>query len=237
VPPSFAEPLRVIIPCLDEEQAIGQLVAALRRNLDVGDRVIVVDNGSRDRTAEVASAAGAEVVSEPHRGYGRACLAGVRAAGDGVAVFLDGDGADPPEDLTRVVAPIRAGAADLVVGSRRDREPGSMTAAQRFGNRLATSLIGLIGGARVTDLGPMRAIRVDRLLALDPGALTYGWSTEMTVKALRAGYRYVEIPVGHRRRIGVSKVSGTFSGSVKAGFRILWTAVRWSRWRPGDAAA
>ena len=237
MPPSVAEPLRVIIPCLDEEPAVGQLVAALRRNLDVGDRIIVVDNGSRDRTAEVASAAGAEVVSEPRRGYGRACLAGVRAACDGVAVFLDGDGADRPEDLTRVVAPIQAGAADLVVGARRDRERGSMTAAQRFGNRLATSLIGLICGARVTDLGPMRAIRVDRLLALDPGARTYGWSTEMTVKALRAGYRYVEIPVGHRRRVGVSKVSGTFSGSVKAGFRILWTAVRWSRWRPRDAAA
>ena len=237
MPPSVAEPLRVIIPCLDEEPAIGQLVSVLLRSLDVGDRVIVVDNGSRDRTAEVASATGAEVVSEPHRGYGRACLAGVRAAGDGVAVFLDGDGADRPEDLTCVVAPIRAGAADLVVGSRRDREPGSMTVAQRFGNRLATSLMGLTCGARVTDLGPMRAIRVDRLLALEPGALTYGWSTEMTVKALRAGYRYVEIPVGHRRRIGVSKVSGTFSGSVRAGFRILWTAIRWSRWRPGDAAA
>jgi glycosyltransferase involved in cell wall biosynthesis len=236
VPPSDAEPLRVIIPCLDEEPAIGQLVAALRRKLDPGDRVIVVDNGSRDRTAEVASAAGAEVVSEPRRGYGRACLSGVRAAGDGVAVFLDGDGADPPEHLTRVVAPIRAGAADLVVGSRRDLEPGSMTAAQRFGNRLATSLIGLICDARVTDLGPMRAIRVDRLLALDPRARTYGWSTEMTVKALRAGYRYVEIPVGHRRRIGVSKVSGTFSGSVRAGFRILWTAVRWSRWQVRNAA-
>ena len=138
MPPSDAEPLRAIIPCLDEEPAIGQLVAALRRKLDPGDRVIVVDNGSRDRTAEVASAAGAEVVSEPHRGYGRACLAGLRAARDGVAVFLDGDGADPPEDLVRVVAPIRAGAADLVVGSRRDREPGSMTAAQRFGNGVAT---------------------------------------------------------------------------------------------------
>jgi len=237
VPPTDAEPLRVIIPCLDEEPAIGQLVAALRRKLDPCDRVIVVDNGSRDRTAEAASAAGAEVVSEPHRGYGRACLAGLRAARDGVAVFLDGDGADPPEDLARVVAPIRAGAADLVVGSRRDREPGSMTAAQRFGNRLATSLIGLICDARVTDLGPMRAIRVERLLALDPRALTYGWSTEMTVKALRARYRYVEIPVGHRRRIGVSKVSGTFSGSVRAGFRILWTTVRWSRWHARDAAA
>ncbi len=234
MPTIDAGALRVIIPCLDEEPAIGQLVAALRRSLDARDRVIVVDNGSRDRTAEVASAAGAEVIFEPHRGYGRACLAGVRAAGDGIAVFLDGDGADHPEDLSRVVSPVRAGSADLVVGARRDRESGSMTALQRFGNRLATSLIGWTCGADVTDLGPMRAIRVDRLLALEPRARTYGWSTEMTVKALRAGYRYVEVPVRHRRRIGVSKVSGTVSGSVRAGIRILWTAVRWSRWRPAE---
>lgn len=229
-----AWPLRVIIPCLDEEAAIGQLVAALRSSLAARDRVIVVDNGSRDRTAEVASRAGAEVISEPRRGYGRACLAGVRAAGDGIAVFLDGDGADDPEDLDRVVSPVRAGSADLVVGVRRDREPGSMTAPQRFGNRLATSLIGWTCGAEVSDLGPMRAIRVDRLRALEPRARTYGWSTEMTVKALRAGYRYVEVPVRHRRRIGVSKVSGTVSGSVRAGARILWTAIRWSRWRLGE---
>lgn len=231
MPPTDAGPLRVIIPCLDEEPAIGQLVATLRRNLDARDRVIVVDNGSRDRTAAVALAAGAEVVAEARRGYGRACLAGVRAAGDGIAVFLDGDGADHPDDLDRVVSPVRADSADLVVGARRDRESGSMTAFQRFGNRLATSLIGWACGAKVTDLGPMRAIRVDRLLALEPSARTYGWSTEMTVKALRAGYRYVEVPVRHRRRIGVSKVSGTVTGSVRAGARILWTAVRWSRWR------
>jgi len=234
VQPIDAGPLRVIIPCLDEEAAIGQLVTALRRNLDARDRIIVVDNGSRDRTVEVARTAGAEVVSEARRGYGRACLAGVLAAGDGIAVFLDGDGADHPEDLDRVVSPVRAGSADLAVGARRDREPGSMTSLQRFGNRLATSLIGWSCGAVVTDLGPMRAIRVERLLALEPRARTYGWSTEMTVKALRAGYRYVEVPVRHRRRIGVSKVSGTISGSVRAGFRILWTAVRWSRWRSGE---
>jgi glycosyltransferase involved in cell wall biosynthesis len=228
------QPLRVIIPCLDEEPAIGLLVAALRRNLAAQDRVIVVDNGSRDRTAEVALAAGAEVVAEPRRGYGRACLAGVRAAGDGIAVFLDGDGADHPEDLNRVVSPVRAGSADLVVGARRDREAGSMTALQRFGNRLATSLISWTCRAEVTDLGPMRAILVDRLLSLEPRAGTYGWSTEMTIKALRAGYRYVEIPVRHRRRIGVSKVSGTVSGSVRAGARILWTALRWSHWRPAE---
>ena len=227
------EALRVIIPCLDEEPAIGALVRALRANLDAQrDRVIVVDNGSRDGTAAAAIAAGAEVVSEPRRGYGRACLAGVRAAEDGIAVFLDGDGADHPGDLDQVAAPVREGRADLVVGARRQRERGSMTTFQRFGNRLATTLISSLCGTPVSDLGPMRAIRVERLLALQPQAGTYGWSTEMTVKALRAGYRYLEVPVQHRRRIGLSKVSGTVSGSLRAGARILWTTIRWSRWRP-----
>ena len=227
------QPLTVIVPCLNEEPAIGSVVRSLRAVLDPARaRVIVVDNGSRDRTAEVARAAGAEVVPEPRRGYGRACLAGVLAAGDGVAVFLDGDGADHPEDLLRVVAPLRTGRADLVVGARQVRERGSMTTFQRFGNGLATTLIGLLCGARVTDLGPMRAIRVDRLLALEPRASTYGWATEMTVKALRAGYRYREVPVRYRRRAGVSKVSGTLTGSVRAGARILWTALRCARWQP-----
>lgn len=233
--PSNGGKLQVIIPCLDEEPAIGRVVSALRRNLAPADRIIVVDNGSRDRTAEVATAAGAEVVREPRRGYGWACLAGLRACEDGIAVFLDGDGADDPEDLARVVAPIAAGAADLVVGARRDREQGSMTLAQRFGNRLVTWMVSCACGANVTDLGPMRAIRVDRLVALHPSAHTYGWSTEMTVKAIRARYRYVEAPVRHRRRIGVSKVSGTFWGSTRAGFRILWTVARWSRWRAAEA--
>jgi glycosyltransferase involved in cell wall biosynthesis len=235
--PTDGRALRVIIPCLDEELAIGQLVATLRRHLGPRDRIIVVDNGSRDRTARIATAAGAEVISEPRRGYGRACLAGIRACGDGIAVFLDGDGADRPEDLMNVVGPIMSGSAELVVGARRERETGSMTLAQRFGNRLVTSMISLASGKRVTDLGPMRAIRVEMLMALQPSARTYGWSTEMTVKALRADYRYVEVPVGHRRRIGVSKVSGTFWGGMRAGFRILWTAARWSRWRPGDAVS
>lgn len=228
-------PVRVVIPCLDEEPAIGSLVRELWAVLDpVRDRIIVADNGSRDRTAEVAMAAGAEVVYEPRRGYGRACLAGVLAAGDGIAVFLDGDAADRPQDLAEVVGPVRSGAADLVVGVRRHREAGSMTPLQRAGNRLATRLISLLCGARVEDLGPMRAIRVDRLLALRPAARTYGWSTEITVKALRAGHRYLEVPVGHRRRVGVSKVSGTFSGSLRAGARILWTAVYWARWSPAQ---
>ena len=226
-------PLRVVIPCLDEEQAIGPLVNAVRRTIDPSiDRIIVVDNGSRDRTALFASAAGAEVVSEPRRGYGRACAAGARAAGDGVLVFLDGDGADEPGDIHRVAGPVQDGLTDLAVGVRRHREPGSMTRFQRIGNRVATLLIGWLNRAQVSDLGPMRAIRADRLFALQPRASSYGWSTEMTVKALRAGYRYLEVPVHHNhRRAGVSKVSGTIGGSVKAGARILWTAVRWSRWR------
>ncbi len=230
--------LRVIIPCLDEEGAIGRLVTELRSTLDHDrDRVIVVDNGSRDRTAEVARAAGAEVVAEPARGYGRACLTGLLAAGDGIAVFLDGDGADRPQDVTAVAAPIQSGVADLVVGARSQRETGSMTALQRFGNRVATAFISFACGRKVTDLGPMRAIAVHQLLALQPAARTYGWSTEMTVKALRAGYRYLEVPVGHRRRVGVSKVSGTVSGSLRAGVRILWTAARYARWRPVEVRA
>lgn len=223
-------PLRVVIPCLDEELTIGALVEALRAVLDArADRIIVVDNGSCDHTAQVALAAGAEVVSEPRRGYGRACLAGARAAGDGVAIFMDGDGADRPEDLHRVAEPVRAGLADLAVGVRRDREPGSMTTFQRLGNRLATALIGALCGAHVSDLGPLRAIWVERLLALGPQATTYGWSTELTVKALRAGYRYLEVPVGHRRRrAGASKVSGSLGGSLRAGVLILWTVLRWA---------
>jgi hypothetical protein len=230
-------PLRVVIPCLDEEEAIGPLVARLREMLASDDRVIVVDNGSRDRTAEVARAVGAEVVSEPHRGYGRACIAGARAARDGVVVFLDGDGADDPADIHLVAGPVQSGLVDLAVGVRRHREPGSMTSFQRFGNRLVTTVIGWMNRAQVSDLGPMRAIRIDRLMALEPQALTYGWSTEMTVKALRAGYRYLEVPVRHHRRVGVSKVSGTLKGSVRAGARIMWTALRWSRWQPSVRAA
>jgi len=228
--------LRVVIPCLDEEKAIGPLVTALLRVLDPEiDHVIVVDNGSRDRTAEVARQAGARVIVEAHRGYGRACLAGVRAAADGVLVFLDGDGADDPDDLMLVAAPVLEGAADLVVGVRRQRDSGSMTAFQRLGNRVATRLIGRMNRVQVSDLGPMRAIGLARLLALQPSAQTYGWSTEMTVKAIRAGYRYAEVPVRHHRRVGVSKVSGTLSGSLRAGARILWTTLRWSRWRPASA--
>lgn len=227
-----ATDLRFIVPCLDEEAAIGPLVSALRGRFPrAADRVIVVDNGSRDRTAEVARHAGAEIVAEPVRGYGRACMAGLAAAGAGIAVFLDGDGADDLAALEAIIAPVRDGTADLVVGVRTDPDEGSMTAFQQFGNRASCWAISRLCGVRVTDLGPMRAIRVERLGELKPASTTYGWSTEMTVKALRAGFRYREVAVGYRCRIGTSKVSGTILGTLRAGFRIPVTVVRFSRWR------
>jgi len=227
--------IAAVIPCLNEAASIGQVVAQLRAQPHVRvERVIVVDGGSTDGTGDAASAAGAEVVREERRGYGRACHAGVLAAeGADVLVLLDGDASDDPADLPRIVGPVVAGEADLVVGSRGrgGREPGSMTPQQLVGNRLAAALMRLLYGLRVSDLGPFRAIRRDKLLALGMREMTYGWSVEMTVKAARAGYRYREVPVSYRRRIGVSKVGGTVKGSLKAGWCILSTTLKYARWR------
>jgi glycosyltransferase involved in cell wall biosynthesis len=231
--------MAVVIPALDEEKAIGRVVAGVRSRLRSHDRLIVVDNGSQDATAAVAAAAGAEVVSEPRRGYGRACWAGVRAAaGVEVVVLMDGDGADDPGAIPALAEPVLAGEADLVVGVREAgwREPGSMTRAQAFGNRLAGLAIRLLLGARVADLGPLRAVRRRDLLALEMSEMTYGWSAEMTVKALRAEYRYRELPVPYARRIGRSKVSGDPVAALRAGGRILATVARCSRWRPTAGA-
>jgi len=182
--------------------------------------VIVVDNGSTDGTGEIARKAGARVVREERRGYGYACRAGVLAARDAdVIVLLDGE-------------------ADLVVGSRSlgAWEPGSMTPQQVFGNRLAAWLIWKIYGVRVSDLGPFRAIRRSDLLALDMREMSYGWSVEMIVKSVRAGYRYREVPVKYHRRIGVSKVGGTLRGSLKAGWCIISTTLSYARWTPENTA-
>ena len=223
--------IAAVIPALNEADAIGRVVAGLLGRADVAiDRVIVVDNGSTDGTGERARAAGAQVVREERRGYGRACLAGVLAAQDAeIIVLLDGDAAD---DLPRIVAPLLAGEADLVVGARARgaREAGAMTPQQIFGNALAARLMGLLYGVRVTDLGPFRAIRRADLLRLAMSEMTYGWSVEMMVKAARAGYRYREVPVRYHRRIGVSKVGGTLAGSVRAGWCILATTLRHCRW-------
>lgn len=230
-----------VIPALNEAPAIARVVAGLLTQPGVTfARVIVVDNGSTDGTGPLAAAAGATVVREERRGYGRACLAGVRAATEAdIVVLLDGDAADDPADLPALLAPLLAGRADLVVGSRTlgVRSPGSMSPQQIWGNRLAAWLARRLYGVAVTDLGPLRAIRRDRLLALEMRELTYGWSVEMLVKAARAGYRYAEVPVRYERRVGVSKVGGTLTGSLRAGGRILATTLRYARWSPSEPVA
>ena len=194
--------------------------------------LVVVDNGSTDATAEVARRAGATVVSEPRRGYGAACLAGLahlRRDPPEIVAFLDADGSDDPGELPEVLRPILERRADLVIGSRTRgaHEPGSLSPVQRFGNGLATSLLHGAFGFRFSDLGPFRAIRWDALERLGMRDRDYGWTVEMQARALRAGLRCVEVPVRYRRRrLGKSKVSGTLRGATGAGGKILWTIAR-----------
>ena len=226
-----------VIPARNEEQAIGKVIAALPR--DLVPQVIVVDNGSSDDTAAVARAAGALVVAELRAGYGRACAAGVAAAdGADVLLFLDGDYSDFPEEAPRLLAPILRGEADLVIGSRLRgrREPGALPPHQLFGNWLVSRLMRLLYGLRITDLGPFRAIRAELLAALDMREMTYGWPTEMMVKAARRGARVVEVPVSYRRRIGRSKISGTVRGTILATYYILGVTLRYAVDRPWRTA-
>jgi hypothetical protein len=224
----MAPSIVVIIPALDEEQAIGHVVRAIPAAVR---EVIVVDNGSRDRTADVARAAGATVVAEPRRGYGQACLTGIAAAADAdIIVFLDGDRSDEPGQLTEVVAPIAEGRAELVVGSRSlgRRAPGAQPWHAVLGTRLCVGLMNLLAGARATDLGPFRAISREALRRLDMRDRNYGWTVEMQVKAARAGMRVVEVPVDYRPRVGKSKVSGTVRGTIGAGTKIVATILRYA---------
>lgn len=224
--------IAVVMPALDEEGAIGAVIDGFDRGL-VRD-VIVGDNGSRDRTAEVARAHGATVVSVPERGYGAACTGALGHLRDDVevVVFVDADGSDDPADLPSLLGPIVAGQADLVIGSRVARaQRGALTPQQRFGNALATWLIRLLFGQRYTDLGPFRAVRRDCLERLGMRDRSFGWTVEMQVRALRVGARVAEVPVNYRRRAaGNSKVSGTLMGSLKAGWWILATIARHA-WR------
>lgn len=214
--------IAAIIPALDEEESLPGLLAKLPAWLD---QVVVVDNGSRDATAARALAAGAQVVSEPRRGYGAACLAGIAAAGEAdILVFLDADGSDRPEEMADLIAPIVAGLALLTIGTRTrgDLEPGALTPVQRFGNALACGLIRLFWHARFSDLGPYRAIERRALEALTMADRDFGWTVEMQVKAARLALPWREVPVAYRRRRqGKSKISGTLMGSVKAGWKIL----------------
>jgi glycosyltransferase involved in cell wall biosynthesis len=222
----------LVIPALDKEAALPGVLRALPQG-SFGE-VVVVDNGSRDRTAEVARAAGATVVREPVRGYGAACLAGLahlaaRGAPPEIVVFLDADGSDDPSELPRLLEPIASGAADLVIGSRTlgHCEPGALPIHQRAGNGVATALIRLLYRHRFTDLGPFRAIRWQALETLRMRDVGYGWTVEMQVRALRHRLRVVEVPVTYRRRAGgTSKVSGTVRGTLGAGSKILVTIVR-----------
>lgn len=215
-----------VVPALDEAEAIGGVLDALPRNLL--RRVVVCDNGSRDGTGEIARARGAVVVREERRGYGSACLAALgvmRRDPPEAVLFLDADGSDDPRDAESLLGPIAEGRADLVIGSRvlGRREPGALTPQARFGNWLATGLIGRFYGVPWTDLGPFRAVRwsaLERLAMRDPD---FGWTVEMQVKAARAKLRSVEVPVGYRRRIGRSKISGTLTGASRAGAKILGT--------------
>ena len=228
--------IAAVIPALDEAPSIARVVEGLRgQALLASGEIIVVDNGSTDGTGEIARGAGARVVREGRRGYGYACLAGVLAARDAeVVVLLDGDAADDPDDLPRVMEPLLENEADLVVGSRAlgSRARGSMTWQQIFGNHLAAFLMRYLYGVRVSDVGPFRTIRREDLLALEMREMTYGWPSEMIVKAARAGYRYREVPVRYHRRLGVSKVGDTLVGSLKVGWRIISTILRYSRWTP-----
>lgn len=220
----------VVIPALNEEAAIGSVVDEVPRRW--AGEIIVVDNASTDRTAEIAAAAGARVVREARRGYGSACLAGARAAIDAdILVFLDGDRNEDPREMDRVLAPILAGEAHLVIGSRvRSGAPAALTLQQRVGNRVVTTLLRVLYGLRLTDISPFRAISARVLHDLGMEHPTYGWPVEMIVKAARRGYRIVEVPVSCRPRVGRSKVAGTLRGSVLAGYHLLVTTVRYA-WR------
>jgi glycosyltransferase involved in cell wall biosynthesis len=216
----------VVIPALNEEQAIAHVIAEIP---DWADEIVVVDNGSSDRTAEIAQQAGAVVVHESERGYGAACQAGIGALNRaGIVVFLDGDHSDHPCEMTALVQPIADRRADFVVGSRvlGNAERGALTPQQRFGNWLACTLMRHFWSAAYTDLGPFRAIRRDALEGLEMTDRKFGWTVEMQIKAAKAGLSSLEIPVSYRPRIGASKISGTLKGSFKAGVGILGLIAR-----------
>jgi len=222
----------VVIPAFNEEASLPLVLSAIPR--PPVDRVVVVDNNSTDGTARVGSEGGAVVLPEGRPGYGSACLGGIdylrRHEPPDIVVFLDADFSDHPEELPSVVAPLIQNQADLVIGSRvlGNREPGALLPQARAGNLIAVQMIRMLYGHRYTDLGPFRAIRWSALEALEMSDPDYGWTAEMQVKALRHKLRVVDVPVSYRKRIGVSKITGTLKGTVLAGYKIVWTVLRYS---------
>ncbi len=223
----------VVIPAFNEQESLPLVLAAIPR--DAVDRVVVVDNASTDRTAEIARTGGAIVVSEARPGYGSACLKGLAHLKANrppeTVVFLDGDYSDHPDELPRLIEPIRSHGAHMVIGSRvlGNRERGALLPQARVGNWVACSLIRWLYGHRYTDLGPFRAITWKALESLEMRDPDFGWTAEMQVKALRQGLTVAEVPVSYRRRIGASKITGTLRGTVLAGYKILTTVMRYSR--------
>ncbi|HEY8185614.1 MAG TPA: glycosyltransferase family 2 protein [Pyrinomonadaceae bacterium] len=225
-PKSF---ISVIIAALNEEEAIARVINSVPKNL--ADEILVVDNGSKDRTAEIATAAGAQVVKEPIPGYGRAFRAGLRSVSPKceIVVFLDGDGSDCPEMMDRLVTPILEGKSDFVIGSRTrgNREAGSLNFHQILAGYMIGFILRILYGVRSTDMGPFRAIRRETLDSLGLREQTYGWPLEMQMRAARAHVRTIEVPVDYRLRAGGhSKIAGTVRGSVLAATRILITLAR-----------
>lgn len=225
--------IKVIIPAFNEGESIPLVINEIPSNLV--EEIVVVNNASSDATAEHAMKAGATVVNQPKRGYGNACLKGIDYIKNSkprpdIIVFLDADYSDSPAEMRQLVAPIIHDDIDLVIGSRAmgEREKGAMQPQQIFGNWLATRLMRFFFDADFTDLGPFRAIKFDKLLTIDMQDKTFGWTVEMQVKAIKHGLTYTEVPVSYKKRIGVSKISGTISGSIKAGYKILYTIFKYS---------
>lgn len=222
----------VIIPAYNEENSVGRVIKDIPTNLV--REIIVINNNSNDKTAIVAKSAGATVLDELRQGYGFACLKGIdylkkMERKPDIVVFLDADYSDHPEELPQIVAPILESDVELVIGSRAlgDKESGSMTPQQVFGNWLATKLIKWFYGVVYTDLGPFRAIKYDRLIDLNMCDQTYGWTVEMQVKAAKQGLKSIEIPVSYRVRVGKSKISGTIKGTILAGYKIITTIFKY----------
>lgn len=225
--------IKVIIPAYNEQNSVGKVINDIPK--DIVGEIVVVNNASTDETRTVAEEAGATVLDEPRQGYGYACLKGMEYIANtpnekpDIIVFVDADYSDYPEELKLLIKPIVNEKYDMVIGSRAlgERESGSMTIPQVFGNWLATNLLNLLYGIKFTDLGPFRAIKYDSLVKLDMRDTTYGWTVEMQLKAAKHKMKCTEIPVTYRKRIGVSKVSGTVKGTILAGYKILWTIFKY----------
>ncbi|MDQ3394164.1 MAG: glycosyltransferase family 2 protein [Bacteroidota bacterium] len=224
--------IKIIIPAFNEENAIGKVINDIPKNF--ANEIIVVNNASTDKTASIAKSAGATVLTESKKGYGKACLTGINYIKNlkepiDIIIFIDADYSDFPEEMPILIGPIITNNKDLVIGSRAlgNRAAGSMTFPQLFGNWLATYLLKIFYKVEYTDLGPFRAIKWDKLLQLNMQDKTFGWTVEMQLKAAKLKFKTAEVPVTYRKRVGISKISGTITGTIMAGYKIIWTIFKY----------